>query len=293
MISNKKVLSLIVTYNPEVERFNTCLEKISGQVDKVLVIDNNSSNISSLEQVLFQYSNIELLKNTINLGLSKAYNKALKYARENKFDFLLILDQDTICSNNLIQEYKKYANTDYAALSPLRHHHNKDYEEHNYRLNKYDKPNGNIELIPFTINSGTCINLNVLPSNYYYDEKLFLEFLEHDFCLFLKQNHFKLARINSAEILVDIGNLKKHIVWKYDWYSKNYSTHRLKINARDFIIFLKKNWRKNPKFVNSFIIATLWMYWMIMFEKNRLKKYIAIFQGLFLGIFSKSIKNTQ
>lgn len=281
-----KTISTIVTYNPNTLKLNECLLAITNQVHQILIIDNHSKNIDEIIALIHK-KNVFLIRNSENIGLSKSYNKALRYARENNYDFLLLLDQDSTCSGNMIEEFSKHASNDYACLVPFKHHQNEDYQQHLYKTSKDSIPHGDSELVETAINSGTCINLNILPKDFLFNENLFVDCIDWDFFLRLQKASLKVLRVNTTEISVEIGNTKKIHFFKYTWFTKNYSPTRLKICAKDFIIFLKSNYKLGWNKLRNHIIYTLWMYWMIIFEKNRIKKYFAIFTGLIQGLFTK------
>lgn len=284
---NSKFLALIVTFNPDLERLNQCVSSIANQVDKILIVDNGSKNQNSISKFLTKFENIIFFKKETNKGLSKNYNEGIQFARENNYDFLLILDQDTICEKNLIEEVSKHSNDEYAVFVPFKQHRNKDYQQHLYRISSEDRHHGNAEVVRTAINSGTCINLHTLPPNFQFNEKLFVDCIDWDFYLRLQSAGFKTLRVNTTRIFVEIGNTTKHKFFSYTWFAKNYSPKRLKISARDFVVFIKSNYKIGWQNLKPHIIYMLWTYWMIMFEKNRLKKYFEVLQGLFLGIFSK------
>ena len=103
-----KYIAGIVLYNPDLGRLKENIESICKQVDKVILIDNGSDNIREIEDLIKEYLNCILLKNGENMGIAYALNQILKYAYENDVKWFLTLDQDSVCSRNLINTYSKY-----------------------------------------------------------------------------------------------------------------------------------------------------------------------------------------
>ncbi|OJT94528.1 MAG: hypothetical protein JJ59_00155 [Candidatus Micrarchaeum sp. AZ1] len=112
-----KINTIIVTYNPEINRLQKVILQASLQTQKVIVIDNNSQNFYKVKRtvngLLPTRKNIKIIGLNRNLGLAGALNKGIKYITQKKFriNFILTLDQDTILKKDAIKtisnEYKK------------------------------------------------------------------------------------------------------------------------------------------------------------------------------------------
>jgi len=84
----------IVTYNSE-DCIENCLRSVYDQtypIDKVIVIDNNSSD-RTVELIRAAYSDVEVIVNNENLGFAAGHNQAL---RRSNCDAYLILNPDVI-----------------------------------------------------------------------------------------------------------------------------------------------------------------------------------------------------
>lgn len=53
----------IVLFNPEIDRLVDNIEAIYKQVDKLLLVDNDSKNIEVIERMVANYANCILIKN--------------------------------------------------------------------------------------------------------------------------------------------------------------------------------------------------------------------------------------
>ncbi len=97
-----KVDAIIVTYNPDINRFKKVVSALSNQIDKLAIVDNGSTNSNKILNVL-KNKNFKtecvLLKQ--NLGLAKGLNIGIKSLK--KSDFVLTLDQDTIVNKDAIK----------------------------------------------------------------------------------------------------------------------------------------------------------------------------------------------
>ncbi len=99
------ILSVIVLYNQKLYDCNTYKTLISSYDESCHIFIYDNSPISQHTQAEFSNSNIKYIGDTTNPGLSVAYNKAAEYASKIGIKWLLLLDQDTYFSPNIIHDY--------------------------------------------------------------------------------------------------------------------------------------------------------------------------------------------
>ena len=81
----------VVFYNPDIERLKKNITAVAPQVDEV-VVDNSSSNIKDVQQLLCLYDNVTVPNNKRNMGIAKALNQLFEYARIHSYEWVLTLD---------------------------------------------------------------------------------------------------------------------------------------------------------------------------------------------------------
>lgn len=107
-----KVFIIIVNYNGYKDTIECLqsLQKITYKNYEVVVVDNASPNksVAELKKNLF---GAKLIENKENLGFAGGNNTGIKYALENKADYVLLLNNDTIVEPDflsiLIEEGEK------------------------------------------------------------------------------------------------------------------------------------------------------------------------------------------
>lgn len=102
-----RICSGIITYNPTLTDVSTCLEALCNQVERVIIVDNASKNVKSLQEVVSKYANVTLVKNSQNIGFAKALTQVFEWAKSQGFDWVLTLNDDSVVPSNMISEYKK------------------------------------------------------------------------------------------------------------------------------------------------------------------------------------------
>ena len=101
---------IIVTYLTQKKMLADCLKSISKDV-KIKIIEN-SSNFEFKDEIINDFSNVEILCTGENLGYGNGNNYGLKIT---KTDYALILNPDLICDENffsnldqIIQKYRYF-----------------------------------------------------------------------------------------------------------------------------------------------------------------------------------------
>ncbi|MBU3924528.1 glycosyltransferase family 2 protein [Patescibacteria group bacterium] len=94
------------------------LTKIFYPNYEVIVIDNNSTNESAAklkvksEKLKVEGKNFKLIENKENFGFAGGNNPGIKYAVENKSDYVLLLNNDTIVDPDFLEKLVKAGESD-------------------------------------------------------------------------------------------------------------------------------------------------------------------------------------
>lgn len=101
----KKTDMVMVTYSPEIKLLTKAIDSIISQVRKIYIVDNTPNKFLELDK--FTDSKIEVIYLNDNMGISYAQNIGIKKSLENKSDFIVLSDQDTIYPDNYIIDMLK------------------------------------------------------------------------------------------------------------------------------------------------------------------------------------------
>lgn len=261
----------IVLYNPELDRLKENITSIANQVSKVIVVDNGSSNINEIKEEVYKYKNIIFIDNKINKGIAKALNQILGWCKENKFRWVLTLDQDTVCPLDLIEKMSKYIDREnIAIISPKIIDRNFETE---------DKYRTGYEYIEKAITSASLTNVDICDKVNNFDEKMFIDYVDFDLCTRLRKENYKILRLNEVNVLHELGNSKtvnffgkRIIVYNHKPIRKYYYTrnHLYYINKHKDYINVKK------EYANLFKRSLV----TIIFEEKKAEKIRQIFKGI-------------
>jgi rhamnosyltransferase len=102
---NDKIAAVIICYNPDLSELKHCILSITSQVERIYIIDNTEVD-SSLVKLNFieQETKIEVIALKENIGIGGAHNIGLDRAFNNGFEAVLLLDQDSQPSENMVAD---------------------------------------------------------------------------------------------------------------------------------------------------------------------------------------------
>lgn len=115
----KEVLAVIVTFNPSIGRLSELINSLVSQNVNVLVVDNNSSNKDSLDDIS---SKVEVNLLTQNFGIAFAQNVGIEKAIKEAYEFILFFDQDSNVDADFVhlmhETYSTLNRSDVCCISP-------------------------------------------------------------------------------------------------------------------------------------------------------------------------------
>lgn len=190
-----KYAALVVLYNPTDAQIRL-LENCIPHYDVVYVYDNSESIPGYIDECV--QKGIIYEGNTTNEGLSIAYNRIIERALTDNIDWLSIYDQDSYVTESMItklKEYSKVADFDkVASIVPVI-----QYGE------EVPRPTETKSVL-WAINSGQMINLKVIyKNNIKYDENLFLDRVDRDFCKQIELKRLKIMQVGGAVLKQQLG----------------------------------------------------------------------------------------
>ena len=99
-----RVAAAVVTYEPGLERLGASLERLASQCDRVVVVDNGSSNVEELRALVRDVPTVELVPLDQNEGIATGFNIAVDYlaAHGGIPDWVLTMDQDSLLDTGAV-----------------------------------------------------------------------------------------------------------------------------------------------------------------------------------------------
>lgn len=198
-----RIIGIASIYNPSEENIEGLL-KCAQSIERLLIVDDSEEPYESLlTSCLKRCSNnkieikdlIDYSWNCKNLGLATSINRGIKRCiNYYSPDWILLLDQDSQFGNDLVGSYmtciknlKGEELKTTALIAPL----------YNYDRHKRIARNGN-RRVRFSMMSGSLLNVNLLKKIGLYDERLFIDGMDNEWCLRARRKGYNIVRCSSA-----------------------------------------------------------------------------------------------
>lgn len=259
-----KVCAGIVTYNPNVDLFLQCFESVKKQVDKVYIFDNGSKNRAELQKLL-KNENVTTIYNSMNVGIAKALNVLCKRARDDGYDWILTMDQDSICDDDMVVALYNHTGIESVGIVAPR----VEFRVNGEVIHETRNQGHDIEEVKACITSGSLTRIAAWRKIGGFDEWMFIDHVDNEFCTHLYVEGYSVIRVNDAVLYQRAGEMKylslpggKKILLPY------YSEFRNYYICRNTVYYLRKYkkhinyWHEVGAFAYSQIIK-------ILLEKNR------------------------
>lgn len=183
------VLAVVVTYQPDMDLLATVLNAVRPQVGGLVVVDNGSDNAQEIA-TLTAAMRADFHGYDHNRGIAAAQNEGVRRARRGGFSHVLLLDQDTVLGQTVVADLsRQLQNLDKAAaIGPAYHEINSKKRTRAYRADGIL-----IRRIPlgeqvdpvatdFIIASGSLLPLDVLDKVGDFNEALFVDVVDTEWC---------------------------------------------------------------------------------------------------------------
>ncbi len=193
----QKICGFVTLYNPINEHLVN-IAAMAYHLERLYVVDNSFDGECSWINTFCGIPNIIVLSSGINLGIGAALNLAIKKARSESYEWMLTMDQDSVFDKDQIERFFHSLSClsceQIAILSPL---HGK--------LNYSPSDQIIYELVKDVSTSGNLLNLIVSEKVGLFNEELFIDSVDHDFCLRARIKGYKILQTKNIYLEHKIG----------------------------------------------------------------------------------------
>jgi rhamnosyltransferase len=294
MRMEKSVCAIIVTYRIGKDLLR-CFNSIKNQVGEVIIVDNgaDSETVSVLNDLEKTHEKVKCFYNGDNLGLAAALNIGVRYALERGYDRILTLDHDSEATPQMVEKlfttYSTLAkqgikNVGIIAANPF------DINVGKYIANE-NSVNGDCEVreVCHAITSGSLIDSRVFNCVGFFNESLFIYYVDDDFCFRCQNNKWRIYTCRSAVLLHQEGAKQvKKLLWRKYTYD-NYDTYAIYYIMRNTIHMLRTYCRYHRYRYCYIPIRRVFVDGLktILCDKNRIALLGFMIKGLFDGLRGK------
>lgn len=270
----------IISYNPDIDRLIENVSAICNQVSYVIIIDNGSENYDELSAKLIRFDNVILHASKENKGIAWALNRCFTIAQKEHAKWVLTLDQDSVCPADMIEKYDAYL-TKIGKRTPID------------KINRIgilcptivDRNVGTIEgntshsqTIRKCITSGALTAFTAWEAVGGFDEKMFIDGVDFEFCDRLWENEYYIIRVANIELLHELGQMTTRRFLFKKINVKNHSALRKYYITRNRFYVARKH--KQPfSITKANLSAAKSFFTVLLFESDKKAKCKAIIKG--------------
>jgi GT2 family glycosyltransferase len=287
MTSSPLVFVVVLNYNG-LKYLQKCISSLEGQTYsnyKILVFDNASTDHSQ-KLVKKNYPNVILIENKQNVGFAEGNNLAIKFALNQKADYVFLVNNDTESENDLIDKLVNTAKLDNSIgiVAPVVHDLTKKFiiQEIGMASDRFGFPlairqkSGNGAVPFFVSGCAMMIKSELLRNIGFFDEKYFMFAEDLDYCWRARLAGYKVVVDKTARIYHASGASMKGGVIKASIYRT--SSKRVFLRERNTIRTLIKDYNTANLFlIVPFYVSLLFVeasFWLCMLRPDTLRRLL-------------------
>jgi rhamnosyltransferase len=245
MPSSPFIVAIIVAYHPNLAHLKQLIELTSAQVGSVIIVDNSPSPSDALSG-LGASAKIRHVTLSENMGIAHAQNIGIEFAVEQKADYVLLLDQDSIPEDRMVENlllgivHSQKSLPNIIAASPQYYDPRTNFHSL-FMVSKFKIPfryrpetkilPSNAVFASFLISSGTLIDLHKLIELRGMRSEYFIDHVDTEWCLRALAKGYQLLGIHDAKMIHSLGDKVKKF-WFFGM--RNISEHT---PLRDYYMF--------------------------------------------------------
>lgn len=197
----EKIVGLVITYFPS-EAIKENIASYLSIISELIIIDNTpgeSHIIKNYDETWDNRKQLTIYFNQQNYGIAKALNQGAKIASLKGYQWILTMDQDSMFPDStFFMKFEKLGKQNLAIFAPGTNASNKTPVTEDTQVE-----------VDFVMTSGNILNLNAWDQIGGFDEKLFIDEVDHDFCLRLKLNNYHIIQYHKSILDHKLGSSKQ------------------------------------------------------------------------------------
>lgn len=286
--------AICVTYNPDSETLWQAILACAQQVARVYVIDNGST--AAIEPLLAGFENVEGVIIGKNRGIATAINIGIKRARIAGYSYVLLLDQDSVSPKNMVNQYQivlkdllakgqpvaaigpRYKNTRTGQIS--------NFVRFKWFRNSCESGTEASLVVPtdFLISSGSFYPIDIFEKVGLFDEGLFIDHVDTEWCLRAASLGFKLLGVRDIVMEHSLGEGGVRF-WLLRWRTQPmHKPFRLYYIARNSILLYQMK-HVPLKWISGDMLRLVRLLFMYaIFSSQRAEAISWFFRGVIDGI---------
>lgn len=272
-----RLAAVVISFDFSNEALFENVQYYLHNIDLLIIWDNTPHERKKIKKEFWLDKNpkIQVLGTGKNEGIGYALNQAIECAQKERCTHLLMMDQDSIWRDfrNYRNEIELDIDTDVALYAPTIADAESDFV---FWCNKPDL---------YVITSGSVLNLSFVPEIGLFNEKMFIDEVDNEYCIRVVQKGFHIKVYENHFLFQHFGNKEgKSFLARQ---TANYSPFRTYHQVRNRLWMWKMyprqlSWRYHARTILVTILKRIAI--ITLYEKNKKAKLEAIAKGFRDGI---------
>lgn len=288
--------AVVVLYYPKPDKMQTLLASVCLEVGRVIIVDNTPDSTLVLDDI-----NVEVIRFGKNLGVGAAQNIGIRKADELGFTHVLLLDQDSELGVAMVRNLRHALNEGeritggrMACVGPQlvdRDTAHRAYfaEVVSTGLRRHFCSDEELVSASYLIASGSLYRISVFGHVGYFDESLFIDYVDTDWCFRAADRGYTIFGVCSALLFHRLGLRTVRVQWWREFNVPLHSAVRYYYMCRNFIALTKRGYVPFPwKIAESVRLARLFFFAIV-----RGPQRVKILENILRGFAAVPIKGND
>ncbi|HEU5051775.1 MAG TPA: glycosyltransferase [Hanamia sp.] len=223
-----KIAGVVILYKPPLEVLKN-ISTYKKEVEKLYIVDNSVHKSKEIIKEFEKANDFLYLNDKENWGIAKRLNQVIQLAIEENFDWLLTMDQDSNFDKNGLAFYLNcchgFNGRDNVSMFGV-----------NFSERVEKTINCSFKAVHHLITSGSLLNLNLFPEIGNFDENLFIDEVDFEYCLRSISKGFQVVQFENIYLNHNLGQTSILRSFKTNKKSQRvlHSAERLYYMTRNF-----------------------------------------------------------
>lgn len=241
--SEQSVCAVLVTYHPDFSMVEN-LRNILAQVQGLVVVDNGSDpNRLGRLRAASQDLGFHLIENGENLGIAKALNRGVRWAKENEFPWVLLFDQDSKTSEGyvpaLFETWSSHPKRDKVASVHPRYMHP--------QLGcRALAPRASDGSLIWCLTSGTLMPSWIFDEIGWFESEFFIDWVDIEYCFRIRKASYLIVESPEAVLLHEPGNPTPSSLFGLRFWPSHHSAKRRYYMSRNRMVVFRRYFLSLP-----------------------------------------------
>ena len=300
-LSVRRIGVVVVTYHPEGD-LEARLARMSPQGGELVVVDNASGpEIRHHLESICSRKGWELIANAENLGVGVALNQGLTRMTKRGFEWVLFFDQDSEplegMSERMMESMRRHPQSGKVGIVGAAFEERKTGRCHRFLrshpqislfFQKVKPIDNDLPEVSCVITSGSLVRVAAAAEVGGFEEALFIDYVDTDFCLRCRQRGWLAMVSAAARFGHELGQRESRQWCGIEMQPTHHSALRHYFIARNRISMWRRHAAAEPHWaLHDLCFAFYNGFRVLAFESARWRKFKAMVFGTWDGLFGR------